>query len=187
MESLSFTATVTENKTSSIRFDNFLQTYSLSIVKRIKAEDIVWAHGNPTFFFRVSTTTLIYIPGAMGTVGTTKQVTENTYYSMEFTKEYVESYLAANPDAEYVEMTLDIPDFAVNSYNWVSELEVMRYQLAENGIEMREGTGTIYATSASVNIGTSNAHPVVSFTNDKVDQQGCSSNAIVVNSFKVGG
>ena len=178
---LSYTASVSANAATFVRFDNFLATYSLSIVKRIKAEDIVWAHGNPIFFFKVASTAM---KGVNGT--TIEYLTKNNYYSMEFTKEYVESYLQSNPDAEYVEMSVDITDFSINSYNKVSELEVMRYKLAENGIEILEGTGNVSATFASIPINSNNAHPVVCFTNDKVDQQGCSANSIVINEFKIG-
>lgn len=110
-ESITFTV---ENKSEvqSISMKDLKYT-DLKVVKKIKADEITWAHGNPTFMFTVEGTDLFG--------------EEHRYQKyVTFTEEYVEK----NTDGEgYVEASVTFQDIPMGSAYEVSELQVLRYGL----------------------------------------------------------
>lgn len=151
-----------------VTYENLLPPVcSLKLVKRIKLSNIVYAHGTPVFFLTAES------------VGGMKYT--RTYV---FSKEYVNNYIAENPGAEYVEMSYTLE--GIEATDWtVRELTVMRYRLAENGVEVRSGKGTVSGESACVLLSRSNKDVTVAFTNEKYDQSGTTHNHIVVNKFMI--
>lgn len=85
----------------------------LTIVKRIKASDITWAHGNPTFIFTVK-----------GKDINGKDRTFQNY--VEFTENYVNSHTDGQG---YVELSVTWNKIPVGEDYTVTEQDVLRYHL----------------------------------------------------------
>lgn len=85
----------------------------LTIVKKIKASDITWAHGNPTFIFTVK-----------GKDINGKDRTFQNY--VEFTKNYVNSHTDGQG---YVELSVTWNKIPVGEDYTVTEQDVLRYHL----------------------------------------------------------
>lgn len=171
IESLSFTSTVTQNASSFVRFDNLIdKDTKLTITKKIKIGDIVYAHGTPTFFITVKD----------DTTGLAKT------YVFEFTKDYVDNYVKNNPEATYVEMSKVLQNVCeIGKSYTVAELEVMRYKPANGGLVVTKGTATVADQTFNIVFGNANNDVAVSITNLKYDQAGTSHNDTVINSFKI--
>lgn len=95
--------------------------YKITLTKRINLSDIVFAHGNPTFVFKVT--------DSLGQVYSK---------SVEFTESYVNQYKEQHPNLDYVEMNVTFSGFSKGTYT-VSEENPIRYafekveELTENG------------------------------------------------------
>lgn len=90
-----------------------LRYADLTIVKRIKASDITWAHGNPTFIFTVK-----------GKDINGKDRTFQNYVA------FTESYVSSHTDSQgYVELSVTWDKIPVGEDYTVSEQRVMRYFL----------------------------------------------------------
>lgn len=90
-----------------------LRYTDLTVTKKIKADEITWAHGNPTFVFTVEGTDLFG---------------ESHKYQqfVEFTEEYV----ASHTDGQgYVELSTKFTEIPMGSAYQISELDVLRYGL----------------------------------------------------------
>ena len=85
----------------------------LTIVKKIKASDITWAHGNPTFIFTVK-----------GKDINGKDRTFQNY--VEFTENYVNSHTDGQG---YVELSVTWNKIPVGEDYTVTEQDVLRYHL----------------------------------------------------------
>lgn len=85
----------------------------LTIVKKIKASDITWAHGNPTFIFTVK-----------GKDINGKDRTFQNY--VEFTENYVNSHIDGQG---YVELSVTWNKIPVGEDYTVTEQDVLRYHL----------------------------------------------------------
>lgn len=83
----------------------------IDVTKRIRADEINWANGNPIFIFVLTNT-----PASVGN--------ETYYHAFEFTQAYVEAY--TSPDG-WVEMTHRFDNLAPDQYV-VYEREPMRYK-----------------------------------------------------------
>ena len=87
----------------------YLPLNHIQLTKQIQAEDIVWAHGNPTFIFTLT--------------GTDTSGTKLSWHqAVEFTKDKV-------PDSGAVSLTVDF-EVPAGTYE-ASEEKTMRYQLEE--------------------------------------------------------
>ena len=90
-----------------------LKYTDLTVVKKIKTDEITWAHGNPTFIFTVEGTDLFGV--------------QHKYQKfVTFTEDYVEK----NTDGQgYVEASVTFTNIPMGSDYKVSELKVLRYGL----------------------------------------------------------
>lgn len=90
-----------------------LRYADLTIVKRIKASDITWAHGNPTFIFTVK--------------GKDINGKDRTFQDYVV---FTESYVSSHTDSQgYVELSVTWDKIPVGEDYTVSEQRVMRYFL----------------------------------------------------------
>lgn len=164
-ESLKHVTSVVRNASQWVRFDNFAPRYSLSVVKRIKISDVVYAHGTPVFFVKICNG---------------DQWFTTTFC---FAEDYVSEYLANHPGAEWVEMEQTVDGFGEGDELVLYEAEVMRYRLGQDGIEVLEGVGSVNDKEAVVVLDAAHPEAKVRFTNEKYYQGGTSHNSVVVNGF----
>lgn len=90
-----------------------LRYTDLTVVKKIKTDEITWAHGNPTFIFTVEGTDLFGV--------------HHKYQKfVAFTEDYVEK----NTDGQgYVEASITFKNIPMGKDYAVTELQVLRYGL----------------------------------------------------------
>ena len=100
-------------------------TGDLTVTKTIAADEIIWAHGNPTFLVKVS---------GFSQTGKGQQF----YHTYEFTREYVEANTAPDGTVSLLYMFQDIP---TSERYRVEELPVSRYSLTD-----MEGNGSNVTT-----------------------------------------
>ena len=86
----------------------------LVIGKKIKVDEITWAHGNPTFLFSVEGTDI-------------DQKVHSYHRVMEFTEEYVKE----NQEDGYVILKTTISNIPAGEYKVMEETPVMRYVLTD--------------------------------------------------------
>ena len=92
-----------------------LKYTEMEIVKKIRADEITWAHGEPTFFFTVKGTDLFG--------------KEHQYQPMvRFTKEYVTSHTDGQG---MVELSVRLTKIPMGNAYQVTEQEVLRYGLVQ--------------------------------------------------------
>ena len=92
-----------------------LKYTEMEIVKKIRADEITWAHGEPTFFFTVKGTDLFG--------------KEHQYQRMvRFTKEYVTSHTDGQG---MVELSVRLTKIPMGNAYQVTEQEVLRYGLVQ--------------------------------------------------------
>lgn len=157
---------LTAGKTQHLTVTDPLENYDLKAAKRIKISDIVFAHGDPTFIFKVD--------------GTDNSGVSHTYFkAITFSEEYVNSYKNTNPDADYVdaEVTFIVP---AGTYT-VTEVETNRYEFEK--VEIASGNGTAYNSQqkAVFTLDNANKSGKAAFTNKKTDQSGTSHTSMVTN------
>lgn len=133
-------------------------SYKLTVTKKIKIEDIVFSHGNPTFTFKV-----------------TKD--DGTYYhqAVTFSEEYVTNH---STDDGYIEASV-IFTLTKGKYT-VSEIETNRYQTGEVTAE----NGTVNDKTATFDIKDQNTNYKATFTNEKTTQEGLSHTSQISNILK---
>lgn len=90
-----------------------LRYTDLTVVKKIRAEEITWAHGNPTFLFQVEGTDLF-------------GVRHKYQRSVTFTEEYVEAHTDGKG---YVEAPVVFQNIPMGNGYRISEQKVLRYGL----------------------------------------------------------
>ena len=100
----------------------------LTVTKTIAADEIIWAHGNPTFLVKVS---------GLSQTGRSQQF----YHIYEFTQDYVDAYTASDGTVSLSYMFQDIP---ISECYRVEELPVSRYSLTD-----MEGNGSNVTTHLS--------------------------------------
>lgn len=94
-------------------FMNDLRYTDLTVTKKIKADEITWAHGNPTFVFTVEGT----------------DVFGESHKYQQFV-EFTEEYVASHTDGQgYVELSTKFTEIPMGSAYQISELDVLRYGL----------------------------------------------------------
>lgn len=86
----------------------------LTIHKRIKTDEIIWAHGNPAFLFAVSGTDLNGNP--------------HTYHRVV---EFTEDYVLKHSTNGYVDLGTTIEKIPAGTYEVVEETPVLRYVLTD--------------------------------------------------------
>ena len=114
VSSLVHVAGVGSGMTVSISASDDPARKSIILTKRIKAEDIYFDHGNPTFIFKVA--------------GTDFKGTSYVYYRvLEFTEGYVRQNTASDG---YVSLSVTIEGLMAGQYT-ASEMETSRYALGQ--------------------------------------------------------
>ena len=157
-EPLTFTITPANLKTEVTMYDAPLETCTVTVRKLIKASDVIWAHGNPTFLFDVA--------------GHEEDGTEHSYAgSVTFTEASTE-----NPDG-MLEGTYVFQNVPVGEYK-VSERDVSPYtseaSVADCAVWSSSVGGSMEAcqpyqqVNVTINtIGDTDRSPAVTFTNSK--------------------
>ncbi len=164
---------------------NKIKTSELTISKTIKADDIVFSHGTPTFFFRIE---------QLDDLGHVVATYHNT---IVFDEKSVEKY--RDPDDGTV--TLSTTTTVNEACYKVTELETNRYKLSSandkisaytkpdgSDEETRGEVGDDYAVvnlKATSNV-VKNISGFVNFKNDKIKQSSTSSSSIKPNIFANG-
>lgn len=151
---------LTAGKVQEITVTDPPKNYKLTVTKAIKQNEVVFAHGNPTFTFEVE-----------------NNATHEKYYkTVAFSPENVDLTLDTYAEVSAV--------FALQMGTYtVSEVDADRYTLSEvsvDGTQLASGS-----TSATVTLDDSNPETgiTVKFQNDKTDQSGTSHNSTVANMF----
>ena len=143
------------------------ETYELKITKRINVADIVIAHGNPTFTFKIE--------GQETVSGKLHKY----YKNVTFDKAYIEAHL----DDEYIEQSI-VVGVPFGRYS-ISEEETVRYELDNNGVSIVSGPAIQSVTDGVATIEFKNTDTVTSasilFKNVKTHQKSTSDTGLVVN------
>lgn len=142
----------------------FLPKPVLTIKKDIRQEDIYYAHGTPTFLFKIS--------------GTDYLGDNQTYYaSIQFTQDDINNggYVS---DGEYIQKSIRLEDINAGHYE-VSEINVSRYSLTKiKDVQ----SGVISDDKASVDMDGQDAS--VTFVNDRTRYDLYTHNDLKINHFK---
>lgn len=151
---------LTAGKVQEITVTDPAKNYKLTVTKAIKQNEVVFAHGNPTFTFEVE-----------------NSATHEKYYkTVAFSPENVD--LTSDTYAEVSAV------FALQMGTYtVSEADADRYTLS--GISVDGTPLPNGSTSATVTLDDSNPETgiTVKFKNDKIDQSSTSHNSTVANMF----
>lgn len=141
------------------------QSCNLTVYKKIKKSEIVFAHGNPTFTFEVKR-----LDGADA---------GRTYYkAVSFSETYVN---ALTPDAEgYVMAAVTFADLQEGSYS-VAEVGTNRWQQLGEAVLGAADGGDVNGTAASFEL---KNDMTATFTNTKNDQSKTSHTALATNILK---
>ncbi len=169
-EKIRFTVNyISAGKTQEITAEDKQAAGEVKIKKRIRLDDVVTAHGNPTFLFKIN-----------GTNSVTNS-TYQAYKSVTFAEDYITS-LRNTGNVEYAEMSVLFTDVPTGTCT-VSEVEVQRYEVSDitdissNGVLNQNNTVTFTITS-------DNLQCEAVFTNDKSVQSNASHTAAEVNMLK---
>lgn len=137
----------------------------ITLTKKIKASDILWDNGNPTFIFEVN--------------GTLTDGSKITYHGLvTFTKEYVEQHTDSNG---YVSISYEFLGLEYGTY--VSEEEIVaRYKL--NSITDIVNGSLVDKEHVSMNIDKKHLTGAATFINDKYEWGKWSDNANVINEVR---
>ena len=169
--------TVTENGTQTLSYEALnYHVRNLTINKKIQADEIIWAHGNPTFLFTAT--------------GKDINGQTHTYHrAIEFTKEYVDSHTSKG----FVTLGTTISNIPAGTYSIMEDAPVLRYILTDvtNQTENISITKTKIDTingfdkiSADTKADLTAMDGEVTFENHKTHYDKLSHNSIVVNTIK---
>lgn len=159
---------------------NFLETKRISVTKKIKASDINFDNGNPTFIFEAR---------VEDALGFSSKSSESELFNfpvldikhVEFTKEYVE----ANTDAEgYVSKTVYFDRIVPLSVMAVAERVGSRYDCSSVTVDGLGVPGIMSGMGCAEVFNTPFIETNITFTNEKYENQYYSHNSIVVNEIK---
>ena len=137
----------------------------ITLTKKIKASDILWDNGDPTFIFKV--------------VGTLTDGSKITYQGLvTFTKEYVEQHTDSNG---YVSISYEFLGLEYGTY--ISEEEIVaRYKL--NSITDIVNGSLVNKEHVSMNIDKKHLNGAATFINDKYEWGKWSDTANVINEIR---
>lgn len=169
--------TVTESGTQTLSFEakNY-HVRNLTINKKIHVDEIIWAHGNPTFLFKVE--------------GQDINGNSHTYHrAIEFTKDYVDSHT----ENGFVTLGTTISNIPAGNYDVTEDTPVLRYILTDvtkqtdnitiekSVIETINGFDKI---SAKVTANLTAMDGEVTYENHKTHFDKLSHNSTVINKIK---
>jgi hypothetical protein len=147
-----------------------LPTYDLTITKRIKKADIVFAHGNPTFLFEITSTAAQNISG--------KALRYVTAISFD-----AETVAAATVDGTgYISQTIVLPDLVQGTYT-IKEIKTDRYETEAIAVTPTTGGNSVNlgAGTATVVLNATQKTAAVTWSNKKTTQEGGGDTDIQVN------
>ena len=168
---------ITESGTATLSYEakNY-HVRNLTINKKIQVDEIIWAHGNPTFLYTVQGQDV----NGMG----------HTYHrSIEFTKEYVDSHT----NNGFVTLGTTIGNIPCGNYNVYEEGNILRYILTDaaaqtDNIKVKkknmETINGFVKIEADVSAELISQDGEVTFENHKTHYDKLSHNSIVVNTIK---
>ena len=169
--------TVTKDGTQTLSYEapNY-HTRNLTINKKIKADEITWAHGNPTFLFTVQ--------------GEDINGVSHTYHrSVEFTEDYVTKHSTNG----YVTLGTTIADIPAGNYKIYEEGSILRYILTDATAQTNNITVTkknletingFVKIDADVSADLTAEDGEMTFENHKTHYDKLSHNSMVVNTIK---
>lgn len=141
----------------------FLPKPTVVIKKNIKKDDIYFAHGTPTFIFKIS--------------GTDYLGEEQIYYAtIQFTKEDIESGNYVK-DGVYIQKNIALKDINAGTYE-ISEVDVSRYSLTN----IKEVSGGVNEVNIA-KITTDRQSASVTFVNDRIRYDLYTHNDLSLNRF----
>lgn len=169
--------TVTKNGTQTLSYEaqNY-HTRNLTINKKIKTDEITWAHGDPTFLFTVQ--------------GEDINGVSHTYHrSVEFTEDYVTKHSTNG----YVTLGTTIADIPAGNYKIYEEGSILRYILTDATAQTNNITVTkknletingFVKIDADVSADLTAEDGEMTFENHKTHYDKLSHNSMVVNTIK---
>ncbi|MGN0536508.1 MAG: leucine-rich repeat protein [Acutalibacteraceae bacterium] len=170
-EKIRFTVNyISAGKVQEITVEDKQAIGEIKIKKRISLDNVAFAHGNPTFLFKISGTNSV--TGA----------TYTAYKSVTFAEDYVNS-LKNTENIEYAEMTILFSDVPTGECK-VSEVEVQRYEVSDISDITSNGVLNEEDNSVTFTITDENLKCEVIFTNNKSVQSYASHTAAEVNMLK---
>ena len=135
----------------------------LAVTKKIKTDDVVFAHGNPTFTFKLD--------------GTDVNGKSYTFFkNVTFNELVVQS-----SQGEYAEQTVVFADLPAGTWT-VSEVQTLRYTLGT--VEATTANGTVDNDNGTVTFKLNDDKGEAVFTNDKVVQSSTTHTEMAVNIAK---
>ena len=161
--------------TQEISVTDVLDARTITLTKRIKAEDINFANGNPSFIFKVA--------------GTDYYDDYHEYYQIVV---FSEEYVRANTDAEgYVSQSVVFSDLVIGEY-LATEMDSSRYYLSDipeaeivNGTKDPSGKAVKFLFTDDVGAdGKKKTTGSAAFVNTKYENQDFSHNDTVTNVLK---
>ncbi len=143
----------------------------LTVTKKIAVRDIVLAHGEPTFTFRLT--------------GTNSYGEQCEYIKqLTFGSEFVNSVLESNYSEEYIQMSVVFTDLGMGTWT-VSELQTLRYSLESAEALTANGTANADNSVSFVFDDDNGYNGTALFTNKKQTQQLTSHTSNVINIVKL--
>ena len=162
---------LTAGKTQTVTAFDKVTKGELTVTKKIALRDIVLAHGEPSFIFKLN--------------GTNVYGEECEFYKqITFGSDFVNSLIESNYSEEYIQMSVVFTDLGEGTWT-VSELKTLRYSLSSaesltaNGTSNGDGTVTFVFNDEKGYNGTA------LFTNEKQTQHSTSHTGNVVNIVKL--
>ena len=154
---------LTAGKTQEITVEDPRESVQFTVTKKIKASDIVFEHGNPTFIFEAKNTENEHIYR--------KTVAFNEDNEL---KPDGEGYVTASAIFVVDTGTYEISEISVNRYDFegitVTGLDTSKYTVSGEKVEI------ILSTGDETNV-------EISFKNKKTDQSGTSDNGMITNTL----
>lgn len=142
-----------------------LPTGNITVTKKIKEKDIIWAHGNPTFFFTIA--------------GRDQDGIQHTY--QDFVEYRNKNY---EMDGEYAVLQVTFKNIPIGSYA-VGEEKTLRYKykdIGENSVNVKiskeSGTAAVSLTEQALNAS-------VTYWNEKERFDGLSHSDVVKNTTAI--
>lgn len=163
---------LTADKVQKLTVEDPANVYELTVTKSIKADETVFAHGNPRFIFRLD----------LVDNGTVKQT---LYRTVTFSQEYFDLYKdkEGKESVEYVEQSVVFAELSAGTWR-VTEESSLRYSKSDCFTVDLSGNETPVSGTPEYTLGDYNESAHVKFTSSKAIQSGMSSTALVSNIIK---
>lgn len=155
---------LTAGKTQYLTVTDPLPECEITVTKKIAVDEIVFAHGNPTFIFKIEGT----------------DIAGQTYVfhrMVTFSEDFLKSALQSDPDVQYIEQSITISGLPAGEWT-VSEIAAIRYTEATWQTVEGEQIGT---DTATYELSDTHRTAHVEFTNGKTVQSYTSHTSLETN------